>query len=219
MTATLRPLDPPHKGLRNALSILSLRIGVTDFRDADSVSSLQRLADEVFLLLEDHALMEDTHVLAPLEQRVPGSSRGDLADHEALEVRVADLRRRLHEFDGSQDDEAGQGFLLEFSDFHADYLKHMLEEERITEPLVRHNFSDEELLADQVAISQEMPFEVLLLWFKYIVPARRVAENAQVLQGFKAAAPPEVYQQVTDLLRDTLPTASYDALMARVESG
>ena len=219
MTATLRPLDPPHKGLRNALSILSLRIGVTDFGDADSVASLQGLADEVFLLLEDHALMEDTHVLARLEQRVPGSSRGDLSDHEVLEARVDELRRRLHGFDGTQDDEAGQGFLLEFTDFHADYLKHMLAEERITEPLVRDNFSDEELLADQVAISQEMPFEVLLLWFKYIVPARRVAENAQVLQGFKAAAPPEVFTQVTELLRDTLTSSAHEDLMARVADG
>jgi hypothetical protein len=36
---------------------------------------------------------------------------------------------------------------------------------------------------------QQMEFKTLLLWFKFIVPARRSEENKQVLTAFKANAP------------------------------
>lgn len=214
MTATLRPLDPPHKGLRNLMSQVSLLIGQTEFDDPRSVATLQSKAVDLFHLLEVHALEEETHVLAQLEERVPGAAGVDLEAHEVLERQARALRERVEAFDGTQSNERGQEFLLDFTAFQADYLRHMLEEERVTEPLVREHFSDEELIADQIAISQEMAFADLLLWFRYIAPARRVSENAQVLVGFHAAAPPEAFAAVREELRAVLPPEVFDELMA-----
>lgn len=213
MTATIRPLDPPHKGLRNLMAQVSMVIGQTEFGDPDSVSLLQAKGRDLFHLLQLHTHEEDTHVLAPLEQRAPGAAAEDLAQHEILAARADGLRDTLAGFDGTQSNEQGQQYLLDFTDFQADYLKHMVEEERVTEPVVMAHFTDEELIADQVAISQEMPFPDLLLWFRYIAPARRISENAQVLAGFHAAAPPEAFAAVRETLREVLSEQVFDELM------
>lgn len=217
MTATLRPLDPPHKGLRNLMGQVSLMIGQTEFDDEESVARLQGAGAELFHLLDLHAHEEETHVLGPLEERAPGAGRLDREQHELLEEQAHALRDRLRGFDGHQTDEDGQAFLLDFTEFQAAYLLHMVEEERVTEPLVRRHFTDDELIADQVAIAQEMAFTDLLGWFRAIAPARRLSENVQVLSGFRAAAPPEAYAAVRQTLSEALPAETFDQLMAALD--
>ena len=77
---------------------------------------------------------------------------------------------------------------------------HIDGEDTELEPIMQEHFTDEELIGHQIEIMKEMSFETLLLWFKYIVPARRPSENAQVLSGFKASAPAEAYEQVMALI-------------------
>jgi hypothetical protein len=48
-------LDTPHKGLRNALSELSLMAGNTDYTSIDQIRMLQEKAASVFRFLEEHA--------------------------------------------------------------------------------------------------------------------------------------------------------------------
>jgi len=40
------------------------------------------------------------------------------------------------------------------------------------------------------------------LWFKYIVPARRPEENAQVLSGFKSAVPETAFNAVIEIIKN-----------------
>ncbi|MEY2755327.1 MAG: hypothetical protein RJB65_1685 [Actinomycetota bacterium] len=68
------------------------------------------------------------------------------------------------------------------------------------------------MIADQGVIMQTVPFETLLLWFKYIVPARSTSDNRQVLAGFKSAAPAEAFDTVAALLRDVLPPERFAAI-------
>lgn len=99
-----------------------------------------------------------------------------------------------------------------FHPFHRAYLDHMLHEEQEIEPVLLANFTDEEMIADQGAIMAEMPFTTLLLWFRFIVPARSVADNRQVLGGFTAAAPAEAVAAVWDVLRGVLPPDRFLAI-------
>ena len=48
----LKSLDPPHKGLRNALSKLAFALGKTNFGNPESVEKLKTLASEVFHILK-----------------------------------------------------------------------------------------------------------------------------------------------------------------------
>ena len=73
--ATLRPLDPPHKGIRNALSQLSLAAGSTAAPDTAAVGALVTLCIDVLDFLDEHADFEEKYILEPLEERVPGAQK------------------------------------------------------------------------------------------------------------------------------------------------
>jgi hypothetical protein len=200
----IKSLDPPHKGLRNALCQLTLLAGKTDYSNADSIAKLQALGKEVFYLLKDHTRTENKFILAPLEARVKGSTSEFAEDHHEIDELETELYDELMAFNGRQSEEEGHQFYLDLCDFQSFYLMHIDGEDTEIEPLMQEHFSDEELMGHQVEIMKEMSVETLLLWFKYIVPARRPAENAQVLSGFKASAPAELYEQVMTLIQTQL---------------
>lgn len=50
----------PHKGLRNALSQLSLLAGNTDYNNQESLNQLKSLNAEVVTMLEFHANAEES---------------------------------------------------------------------------------------------------------------------------------------------------------------
>lgn len=208
----LKSLDPPHKGLRNALSQFSLLAGRTQYDNIDSIQKLKQLGSEVFHLLRDHTQTEEKFILKPLEDRVPGAAASDSADHKILDAHEFLLEQKLASFDGTQSDEEGHEFYLKFTEFHSEYLEHIAEEDRVTEKMMQAHFTDEELIGHQVQIMQEMDFKTLLLWFKYIVPARRSEENKQVLTAFKANAPAEAYEAAKATILSVVTPEEWDAM-------
>ena len=209
----IKSLDPPHKGLRNALSQLTFLAGKTNFTDRESVAKFQALAKEVFHLLKDHTHTENKFILAPLEQKLSGSSEEYLDDHKEIDELETELFEMIMSLDGKQSDEEGHELYLDLCDFQALYLIHIDKEDVELEPLVQEKFTDEELMGHQVAIMQEMSFDTLLLWFKYIVPARRTEENAQVLRGFKGAAPKEAFDAAMAVIKNELDENEYQRLV------
>jgi uncharacterized protein YktA (UPF0223 family) len=208
----LKSLDPPHKGLRDALSQFSLLAGKTQYDNIDSVQRLKDLGSEVFHLLRDHTQTEEKFILKPLEDKVPGAAASDSADHKILDAIEYALEQKLASFDGTQSDEEGHEFYLKFTEFHGEYLEHIAEEDRETEVMMQHYFTDEELIGHQVQIMQEMDFKTLLLWFKYIVPARRSSENKQVLTAFKSNAPAEAYEAVKSTILQVVTEVEWNAM-------
>ena len=200
----IKSLDPPHKGLRNALCQLTLLAGKTDYANPESIAKLQALGKEVFHLLKDHTRTENKFILAPLEAKVKGSTSEFGEDHHEIDELETELFDELMAFNGKQSEEEGHQFYLDLCDFQSFYLMHIDGEDTEIEPLMQEHFSDEELMGHQIEIMKEMSVETLLLWFKYIVAARRPAENAQVLSGFKASAPAELYEQVMTLIQTQL---------------
>ena len=211
--ATLRPLDPPHKGIRNALSQLSLKAGSTAAGDENGVNDLVSLAVDVLDFIDEHADFEEKYILEPLEERVPGSSAADHAAHQQLEVRVQQLRQQLATLTASPNQADIDTFYTDISLFQAAYLEHMADEEATTERLMMEHFSDEELIGHQIAIMGETSFESLLRMFRFIAPARRLDENLQVLHAFRANAPEPAFAAVMQTLQNAMPAAQYKALI------
>ena len=210
--ATLRPLDPPHKGIRNALSQLSLKAGSTAAGDENGVNDLVSLAVDVLDFIDEHAAFEDKYILEPLDERVPGSSVADHAAHQQLEVRVQQLRQQLTTLTASPNQADIDTFYTDISLFQAAYLEHMADEEATTERLMMEHFSDEELIGHQIAIMGETSFESLLRMFRFIAPARRLDENLQVLQAFRANAPEPAFAAVMQTLQAAMPPSQYNSL-------
>jgi hypothetical protein len=213
----LKSLDPPHKGLRNALGKITLFAGKTDYSSQASVEKLQALGKEVFLLLTDHTATENKYILAPLETRNPGFTADYLADHDEIDSLEQSLQERLLAFDGTQSNDEGHQFYLDLCDFQSAYLEHIdVEDVELEEEMQKH-FTDQELMGHQIEIMQAMSFDMLLLWFKYIVPARRPDENAQVLTGFKSAAPEEAYNAVLDVIRKEISESELNEILSLVK--
>lgn len=80
----------------------------------------------MILLLTHHLHTENDDLLRPLEERVQGASKHDLNDHERLEKIQGDIALQLSKLYGTQDEEAGHSFYLSFTNFHSQYLEHIL---------------------------------------------------------------------------------------------
>lgn len=208
----LKSLDPPHKGLRNAISKLVFIAGKTNFTSVDSVRLLKDIATEVFHLLKDHSRTEDKFILAPLEKRNPGFTNSYFSDHAEIDLLEKELIERITSLDGNQSNDFGHELYLDLCNFQAKYLMHINEEDFLLEMEMQKHFSDEELIQHQLEIMSEMSFETLLLWFKYIVPSRRPEENAQVLRNFKSVAPSEAYYAVLNIIKPEIPENEFQLI-------
>jgi hypothetical protein len=216
--STVRSFAAPHKGLRRVISRFSSRLGHTDFEDPAQLAALKQLGDEMFTLLTDHANTENEHTLARLEERANGASRHDKEDHERLEAIQDDLQQRLSAFKGTETADDIHAFYLDFSRFHSQYLEHIFEEETVTELLLQQYFTDEELVGHRMAIMQKIPFPVLLLWLKYIIPAQHDSENFGMLAGLKANAPAATFAQVLAVIRPEMDPLRYRKLTEKLEA-
>ena len=167
--------------------------------------------------MTDHTSTENNYILAPLEKRNPGFTADYLADHGEIDSLEQSLHERLLVFNGTQSNDEGHEFYLDLCDFQSAYLEHIDVEDVELEAEMQNHFTDEELMGHQIEIMQAMSFDMLLLWFKYIVPARRPDENAQVLTGFKSAAPEDAYNAVLIVIREEISESELNEILSLVK--
>jgi hypothetical protein len=211
-----KSLDPPHKGLRNALGRITLLAGKTKFSNLQQVANLQKLAGEVFFLLKAHTKTENEFILKPLSAKNALAAEPYFEDHADIEEWENHLWDSIKNLDGTQTDDHGHLIYLNLCDFQSAYLDHIDEEDVELEKVLQQNFTDEELIQHQIEIMKQMEFSTLLLWFKYIVPARRTEENAQVIRNFKANAPEEAVDAVLQTIQKELSDEEFVLLMNSV---
>lgn len=211
MTATLQPLSPPHKGLRHAIGLVCFHAGKIDHLDLSSQVRLRRVADDLSRLLIDHEDNEEQFIFLPLSERCELDLSVWRTRHKGLATEQSSLLGRLR----SVPPEGASYFYeqyLEVSRLQSKYLDLMFWEDVTLEPLMRQHFSDDELIGHQIAIMQKTPIDLLTLWFKYIVPARQLSENIQVLKAFRTSASSELFNQIMGQLQETVDAESLAAL-------
>ncbi|MBP9191441.1 MAG: hemerythrin domain-containing protein [Ignavibacteria bacterium] len=219
-TQTLRPqiYEVPHKAIRNALSQLTLMSGNTDYNDNKELEKLQNSFKEIFEMLDVHAAHENNVTLKHLESKIGGSSNHDMEDHEKIEARMRTLEKFFNEITQKKDDRTAAGieFYEKLSEFHANYLLHMLEEEQVTQPLVWKNFNDEEIMQQEIEIRSAIPPGEMLIWCKYLMPAIGDELRIHMLSGIKANAPSEFYDAILKVTESVISKDSYDNLINKL---
>ena len=213
----MKSYDFPHKGLRNALSQLSLLAGKTNYSNQEEVEGLYNLGNDVFKILTIHAADENEVTLAELEARCRGCSQHDLDDHEKIHIVQNRLERLLLKIykdsrSGVDATENGEEFYLAFSEFLGGYLAHTAEEERVTQLLLWKHFTDEELASHREKIMAKNPPETLLTWFRFVIPAQNHDERVKLLTGFKKMAPLSFFYQGMDVIKQVLPVNEFNDL-------
>lgn len=209
--------DVPHKGLRNALSQVQYLAGKTDYSDQHEVEQLYKLGEAVFKILTIHASDENEVTLAALEQLCPGCSQHDMEDHEQIHIAQEKLERlleRIYTNSKAEQDvtEDGEEFYLAFSEFHASYLEHTAEEERVTQPMLWKHFTDEEVAAHRRKIMAKNPPQTLLTWFRFVIPSQSHKERVGLLTGFKKMAPAPFFNEGMQVIQHVLTEKEFDRL-------
>ncbi len=210
----MKTYDVPHKGLRNALSQLSLMAGKTNYSNQQEVEQLYQLGTDVFKILAIHAADEDEVTLAELEKHCPGCSEHDMEDHKeihAAQVKLEALLLMLYNASKLNNDVTADGaeFYLSLSEFHGKYLEHTAEEERVTQPLLWKFFTDEELASHRGKIMAKNPPETLMIWFRFVIPALSYKERIGLLSGFQKMASPEFFDKGMNVIKQVLTEEEY----------
>lgn len=219
----MKSYDVPHKGLRNALSQLSLLAGKTDYSKQREVEELYHLGTDIFKILSIHAADEDQITLLELEERCPGCTDHDKEDHKMIHEKQDELEAMLTNlYRTSKGDERlnelGQEFYLRLTEFHGTYLSHTAEEERVTQALLWNYFTDEELAQHRNKIMAKNPPETLLIWFRFVIPAQSHPERLGLLKGFKKMAPPDFYKAGMKVIQKFISEAEFELLSKDLEN-
>ncbi len=192
----------PHKGIRSALSQLSMLSGNTDYSDAESLEKLKTLTTEIVTILDLHVHSEEDVVLPPLEKKVPGSTAENVKEHEQIEKEIQAFDKQLKNITVNSSPDLGTKFYEAIYNFHSKYIPHMAMEEIKINPLFWANFTDEELMAMHGQVMSTLTPDQIMLWFKYIVPALNPFERTMIMGGFKANAPAEFFDKVLHMLKE-----------------
>ncbi len=195
----------PHKGLRIALSQLSMLSGNTDYSNAESLEKLKTLSVELITLLDLHLHSEEDVVLPALEVKMPGSTSENVEEHEQLEQEVQAFDQQLKNITVDSAPTAGAEFYKAVYNFHSKYIAHMAMEESEINPLIWANFTDEEIMAWHGQVMSTLTPDQIMMWFKYIVPALNPFERSIIMGGFKENAPAEFFGQVLNMLKEYMP--------------
>lgn len=208
----------PHKGLRIALSQLSMLSGNTDYSNADSLKKLKNLSVELVTLLDLHLHSEEDVVLPALEAKMPGSTSENVEEHEQLEKEVQAFDKQLTNITVDSAPNSGAQFYEAVYNFHSKYIAHMAMEESDINPLIWANFTDEEIMAWHGQVMSTLTPGQIMLWFKYIVPALNPFERGMIMGGFKENAPAEFLDKVLDMLKEYMSEKEHlqlEAMLAR----
>lgn len=205
--------EAAHKGLRNALSQFSFMLGKCDFNSPVDIAKLHSLGKDLFMMLSSHANDENTLILAALEEKVPGSSKHDMEDHERLEHdqdAIEKLLDDIKELNSKGQDALGTGaeLYMKFSRFHGEYLLHTVDEETETQRLLWENFTDQELHMIRGKIIGRFTPEAFEKWQSYIMPAITQSDLLMMLGGMKANAP-EQFTKLVVMAEKFLPAEEF----------
>ncbi len=208
----LRLFATPHKGLRNVLCKFSTALSHTDFVNREEAAAVRQLGYELFTLLDDHVKIEDSFILSPLEDKSPGSSVHDRNDHENIEREQVQLEHRLASISLDTSPSERHEFYLDFTMFQSKYLAHIYHEEMVTEKSLWENFTDEELLQIRMNIVASMSPDLLVMWWKYIIPAQSINESVNMLNQLKGKSK-ALYNQILDTIEYEMSAVSYANLL------
>lgn len=193
---------PIHKGLRYALSQMLVRLGCADAGDRAALAQLMADVRGLLDLSAHHLENEDLHVHAALEARAPGASLRLIQAHdhhrlsfEELEV----LTRQVERAPPDDQPELLRRLYLRFSEFVADDLAHMAEEEQVILPVLQCLFTDAELQGIEDRIMSGLSPEDMIGFGRILIPAANRQERIALFSAVRANAPAPAFEAILTL--------------------
>ena len=208
---------PIHKLMRAELTSLLVRMGTVNFANESAASRSVNELETVLVDCENHIEHEVRFVHPQLAARLPNALEKIDGGHDDHARFVTELRAQMSAVTSAASAElralAGHTLYLHYTAFVADTLAHMVEEERVLQPLVHRAFTDEELLAIHDGIIASMSPEETFRTLGGMIPAVNGPERAAILGGMRAGAPPEAFDAFIAMLRPRLDANAWAELV------
>ena len=216
------PVDlygPIHKGLRWAFARVLSRMGSATISDDDAVTEVLGEVHDLVACVESHLTHEEEFIHPALEARRPGSTTILMDDHiehanmiGAIRVLLAAIRS------GSSPTRPSlwRALYLCFADLFAENIRHMAEEEEVTQPLLEDLYSPQELELIQARLLASIGPDEMLAAMKIMLPGNDFDFRLQMLNGAKHALPPEVFAGVFAKATVHLSDVEIEALAVRL---
>lgn len=212
---------PVHKGLRYALGVLTAKASSLNFEDDVKLSAFIKEFKPITVILHSHAVHEDAHIQPLIDKFIPEYSDRLETEHHDTEELLDDLEKRIQTIKQSsvqERRELGSEWNYALNRFVATYLNHLQTEEIYVQQALWDNMTEEELMDLSVAIRSEIPPEQLMIYFRFMIPAQNIFENAAMLGGMKKYAPPEAYKAASQLAEQVLSSESWAELKSQLEA-
>ena len=210
---------PIHKAMRHLLFSTSRQIGLADFADDAVTQETLATLDRTIGYLREHRGHEDAHVHPALESKVPGITTRFAEDHEednTLSTQIEQLATQIRNANGARRVELAVAMHEHFNAYVGIYLGHLYREETELQQALWDNFTEEELIAMDAAIAREISPERMGEWLTEMCASYNPDEISLILNIVKAEAPPEVFQDVTQLAESVMQPAMWAKVRARI---
>jgi hypothetical protein len=169
---------------------------------------------EAFVVFEAHAAQETAYITPLLRTAAPQLAIDSDAEHREQELRLRDLRLALARADAAGPAARGMGhaFVVALSRFEGELLVHMADEEERLMPALSARFDDLTLRQVHEALIESIPAAEKRQLLAWMLPALSAPEQAELLGGIRATAPPEAFAALSMLARQVLGPAEWDRL-------
>jgi iron-sulfur cluster repair protein YtfE (RIC family) len=209
---------PIHKAIRTALGDLVIRMGKTTFANESAARRTVGELDELLTWCDEHIEHEIQFIHPRLAERLPNALAKIDDGHDDHTRLVTELRALIAGVRSASTTDlrmlAGKTLYLHFTTFVAETLAHMVEEERVLQPLMQRFFTDEELLAMNNALVQSLPPEKMFADAARMLVALNGTERAAMLAGARTTVPPPVLQALLAEVRPRLDEEEWSELLA-----
>jgi len=229
MTERENLFRPIHKGIRSMIYQMGLRLGTTDFRDAEAsnrvVSELQRdlalSTSNCFLcLMKGHSRHEERDFFAPVRRYDADVVEEMLKEHRAILIRLQAVSKTGDELRAETRSERrleiGNRLHLDLSDFFVSYLSHLNNEEALMVPVMWERFTDEQLRFFRAEFYNRIPLPRFEEWMRWTLPALNPHELVVLLSGMKEDPSPNRFADAMRIARNQLPPERWTELISEL---
>lgn len=196
-----------HKALRAFMAQTLLEVGRMDVADdgerAEAVAHVRGL----LALCRSHLHHEDEFVHPALERARPGGAARTAADHHHHELAISALEAELGRFEAApleRQRALARQLYLSLSAFTAENFTHMISEEVENHATLIEAYDEGEVLALEQRLVASLTPEEKFTAMSWMIPNINAGERASLLGGLKRHAPPQVFEAVLGLARDSL---------------
>ena len=205
-----------HKGLRAALYQTALQLQQTDFTEDDQREDAVNKVREIVILFEGHAHKEDHFVLPMINEYEPSVVATFNAEHEEDERLGLALNTAVEKLStGTMPQEkilAGRELTESFVGFMVFNLQHMAKEEDIINKILWRYYSDDEIKAVAMQISQSTPPWMQDFYFKWMLRGISNTEVTGWIKSIEKSQPPVVFQTILQKAQQELPRKRFQKI-------